>query len=76
MVVTATVTVFRVALSRAAWVAKELVDPSARQVITTDRFPSYSWLPLRQRQLCWAHLLRDFQAMVDRAEELYFRLVR
>lgn len=51
-VVTATVTVFRIALSRAAWVAKELVDPSARQVITTDRFPSYGWLPLRQRRLC------------------------
>lgn len=67
-VVTATVTVFRVALSRAAWVAQELVDPSARQVITTDRFPSYSWLPLRQRQLCWAHLVRDFQAMVDRGD--------
>src|SRR5437660_1981554 len=65
--VTATVTVFRIALSRAAWVARELVDPSAGQVITTDRFPSYRWLPLRQHQLCWAHLVRDFQAMVDRA---------
>lgn len=68
VVVTATVTVFRVALARAAWVAQELVDPSAQQVITTDRLPSYGWLPLRQRQLCWAHLLRDFQAMVDRGD--------
>ncbi len=67
-VVTATGTVFRIALSRAAWVARELVGPSARQVITTDRFPSYSWLPLRQRRLCWAQLVRDFQAMVDRAD--------
>jgi transposase len=61
------VTVFTIALSRAAGVARELVDPSAGQVITTDRYKGYLWLPLRQRQVCRAHLARDFQAMVDRA---------
>jgi transposase len=65
--VTQAVTVFTIALSRAAAVAQELVDPSAGQVITTDRYKGYLWLPLRQRQVCWAHLIRDFQAMVDRA---------
>jgi transposase len=67
IVVTQTVTVFTIALSRAASVAQGLIDPSAKQVITTDRYKGYLWLPLRQRQLCWAHLIRDFQAMVDRA---------
>jgi transposase len=66
-VVTQAATVFRVALSRAGSVARELVDPSAGQVVITDRYAGYNWLPLRQRQLCWAHLARDFQAMVDRA---------
>jgi transposase len=66
-VVTKAVTVFTIALSRAATVARGLIDPSAGQVITTDRYKGYLWLPLRQRQVCWAHLLRDFQAMVDRA---------
>jgi transposase len=66
VVVTRAATVFRVALSRAGSVARELVDPAAGQVFTTDRYASYNWLPLRQRQLCWAHLRRDFQAMVDR----------
>jgi transposase len=66
-VVTQAVTVFTIALSRAAAVAQELVDPAAGQVITTDRYKGYLWLPLRQRQVCWAHLIRDFQAMVDRA---------
>jgi transposase len=65
-VVTQTVTVFTIALSRAAAVAQGLLDPSAKQVITTDRYKGYQWLPLRQRQICWAHLRRDFQAMVDR----------
>jgi transposase len=35
-------------------------------VIGSDRWSAYGRLPLRQRQLCWAHLRRDFQAMVDR----------
>lgn len=65
-VVTRSVTVFVLALSRAAAVVQELLDPSAGQVITTDRYKGYDWLPLYQRQICWAHLRRDFQAMVDR----------
>src|SRR5436305_3516089 len=65
-VVTRSVTVFVLALSRAAGVVQELLDPSAGQVITTDRYKGYDWLPLYQRQICWAHLRRDFQAMVDR----------
>jgi transposase len=65
-VVTRRVTVFVLALSRAADVVQELIDPSAGQVITTDRYKGYDWLPLYQRQICWAHLRRDFQAMVDR----------
>jgi transposase len=79
VVVTSSVTVFRIALTRAARVARELIDPSARQVVTTDRYKGYDWLPLTQRQLCWAHLRRDFQAMIDRrnagseiGEELLF----
>jgi len=66
-VVTEAVTVFTIALSRAGSVARRLIDPSAGQVITTDRYKGYLWLPLLQRQICWAHLNRDFQAMVDRA---------
>jgi transposase len=66
-VATRCVTVFVLALSRAATVVQDLIDPSAGQVITTDRYKGYDWLPLYQRQLCWAHLRRDFQAMVDRA---------
>ena len=65
-VVTRSVTVFVLALSRSAKVVQGLIDTSAGQVITTDRYKGYDWLPLYQRQICWAHLRRDFQAMVDR----------
>jgi transposase len=68
-VVTRAVTVFTVALSRAGSVAQGLVDAAPGQVITTDRYKGYLWLPLKQRQICWAHLRRDFQAMIDRHNE-------
>ena len=39
-------------------------DPGRDQVIISDRFPTYT--RASNRQLCWAHLRRDFQAMIDR----------
>jgi transposase len=51
--------------SRAADLARELLGPDDAGVVTSDRYPGYDWLPLEQRQLCWAHLRRDFQALVD-----------
>ncbi|QEG29683.1 Transposase IS66 family protein [Gemmata obscuriglobus] len=36
------------------------------QVHTTDRYPVYTHLRPHKRQVCWAHLRRDFQAMIDR----------
>jgi transposase len=64
--VAALATVFEVVRSRGGAVARGLVDAAAGQVITTDRFSGYNRLPLRQRQLCWAQLRRDFQEMIDR----------
>jgi transposase len=63
--VTARVTVFLVRLSRARKVLGELiVGPPG--VMTTDRYSAYGHLPVVARQVCWAHLRRDFQAMIDR----------
>jgi transposase len=66
VVATAAATVYHITASRAGSVVRDLLGPLHRQVVTSDRFSAYSWLPLARRQLCWAHLLRDFQAMVDR----------
>lgn len=35
-------------------------------VITTDRFGVYNHLPLARRQICWAHLARDFRAQAEK----------
>ena len=66
VVATAAATVYHIAGSRAGKVVRDLLGPLHRQVVTSDRYSAYSWLPLVRRQICWAHLLRDFQAMVDR----------
>lgn len=60
------VTVFKVATSRGGQVAKELLGEGFAGIVTTDRWSGYNWLPVELRQLCWAHLKRDFQKMADR----------
>jgi transposase len=66
--VTASVTVFLVRLSRARAVLADLI-PGGPGVLTTDRYPAYDHLPVGDRQVCWAHLRRDFQAMIDRRDD-------
>lgn len=62
---TARVTVFLVRLSRARKALGELVVGHPG-VLTTDRYSAYNHLPAGERQVCRAHLRRDFQAMIDR----------
>jgi transposase len=40
-----------------------LADTSA--IVTSDRWWAYSHLPLKRRQICWAHLRRDFKAHAE-----------
>jgi transposase len=64
--VTELATVFHIACSRGAKVLHDLLGDEYRQVLTSDRWSAYNGQPLCYRQVCWAHLQRDFQAMVDR----------
>lgn len=64
--VTAWVTGFVVRLSRGAKVAQELLGERFCGILVTDRWSAYTWYPTRWRQVCWAHLLRDFEAMIER----------
>jgi transposase len=61
--VTSLVTVFVVRLSRGGQVARELLGEHFSGILVTDRYSAYNWYSVRWRQLCWAHLLRDFEAM-------------
>ena len=64
--VTCWVTVFVVRMSRGGHVARELLGETFAGILVTDRYSAYNWYPVRWRQLCWAHLLRDFEAMRGR----------
>jgi transposase len=60
------VTVFVVRRSRSGKVARELVGEGFWGWLVTDRWSAYSWYPTWRRQLCWAHLWRDIEAMITR----------
>ncbi len=64
--VTTWVTVFLIDNSRGGAVAKEILTETFPGKLVSDRWSGYNWVAVPQRQLCWAHLLRDFQAFVDR----------
>lgn len=64
-VVTALVTVFHIDRSRGGQVVRPLLGPDWAGIVGSDRFSAYRWLALAQRQVCWAHLTRDFQKLVD-----------
>jgi transposase len=55
---------FKIAKGRTAEVAKRLLGKSYAGAATCDRLKSYWWI--KRLQWCWAHLRRDFQAMIDR----------
>jgi transposase len=64
--VTAVATVYRIVAGRTRAEFTALVGPDYRRVVTSDRHALYGHLPDWQHQLCWSHLRRDFQAMIDR----------
>jgi transposase len=42
-----------------------LMGATAGGIIVSDRWCTYRQIPVHRRQLCWAHLQRDFQGLID-----------
>ncbi|MDO9201805.1 MAG: IS66 family transposase, partial [Hydrogenophaga sp.] len=57
---------FRLDPSRGQVAAKELLGEQPQGVIVSDRYAGYHFIDLQQRQVCWAHLLRDFARIAAR----------
>jgi transposase len=55
---------FAVAPDRHEDRAKDLLADT-KAIVTSDRWRAYTHLPLARRQLCWAHLRRDFTAHAE-----------
>jgi transposase len=66
-VVTPLAVLFHIAKERTAQIAQKLLGNQYAGVATCDRLKSYWWI--ERLQWCWAHLRRDFQAMIDRGHQ-------
>jgi transposase len=60
------VSVFLARASRSAEVAKELLGDCFAGWLISDRYSAYTWIEACRRQVCWAHLLRDFTKIAER----------
>ena len=59
---TAQTAVFRIAAGRHGCEARMLLGERFAGIVCSDRWRGYDYLDPTRRQLCWAHLLRDFTA--------------
>lgn len=67
VVVTPTVTLFRIQAERSRAAAKRVLG-KVRGLLGTDRYSAYDYWPKRMRQFCWAHLSRLFVRFTERSD--------
>lgn len=65
--VTPLVAFFEIALSRCSDAARNLLGENFGGILNSDRYAAYNWVGLGQRQLCWAHLRREFIKISERS---------
>jgi transposase len=63
---TATVVCFVIHGTRGLKGLHALLAGKLKGLFVSDRWSVYQCLPVARRQICWAHLKRDFQKLVDR----------
>ena len=63
--------VFTIARRRSSQIVKQILGEAFAGVVCSDRWSAYTYL--LQRQICWAHLLRDFTAMSERHRSAWHR---
>jgi transposase len=63
---TTSVVVFLIHRLRNAAVVLLLVGPTLRGILCSDRWRAYDGVPLLQRQICWAHLKRNWEKLQQR----------
>lgn len=66
VLVTPMVSVFSILLSRSQATAQRLIGPAYDGIVISDRYSGYGWIDINQRQVCWAHLKRDFTQIAQR----------
>jgi len=69
VVVAGALAVFRIGRRDGA-MFEALLPPGFARVVVSDRYAVYARVAAAWRQLCWAHLRRNFQALVDAGHPL------
>jgi len=59
--------VFAIYPSRARYVIVDFIGEQCTAVVTSDRYAGYAFIDPQRRQVCWAHLLRDFNRIAQRS---------
>lgn len=67
-VVTPFATLFHLNRSRGGAVWRALLGATFTGILGSDRLPAYNTHPVERRQLCWAHLKRNIQAIAERGD--------
>ncbi len=68
VVATTRVVLFRISPSRGSAVAKSLLGKDFTGFLVTDRWSAYECYDPGLRQMCCAHLTRDFQGFIERGD--------
>jgi transposase len=63
---TALVAVFLIVKSRGKAVAQAMLGEDFRGTLISDRWCAYNWVHVLRRQVCWAHLVREFEGFIER----------
>ena len=58
--------VFAIYPSRARYVILDFIGDKCTATVTSDRYAGYAFIDPERRQICWAHLLRDFNRIGQR----------
>lgn len=61
------VSVFLACAHRNAEAARDMLGAGFAGILVSDRYAAYAWIDRERRQLCWAHLLRDFAKIAERS---------
>ena len=57
---------YHISPKRDADTARAMLGSDEDKVVICDRYSAYTWV--KTKQWCWAHVRRDFQAMIDRSD--------
>lgn len=69
MATTNLVACFKILAGRGQANFRQLLGENISGIVGSDRWHAYNFLELASRQLCWAHLKRDFQKWLDHGGE-------